>query len=513
MKKITGLVIILAVLILGGYYGMGVMTERTLKNNLAIVNQSNGLYAEVISYNRGWFESQALLNWSLHVPARLMKSANGQMESVPAQDYRVAMPLIVYHGPVIFADHGIQLGLGYAHTDLVLPSNLLEQFNAYFTKESTEPKMDVSLFVDYLNNSQIKIDIPQFNLIAKQGTMTFDWMGMFSSMKTTASLSDIKGNFVIEGVRFSQDKMVSTLGKVSGKYDLQKTDSGLFLGQASTVVPSVVITNNDDKMFGVDEFVVDSMTNIQKDLFNAYFKTSVEKLFANGRVYGPGRLEIAIKNLDAVVLANINAEINKAQQSSDLEKQQAMLAILPELPKMFAQGAVFEISTMNLVVPEGQVEGDLTVSLPAGSSANPFELIQKIEGSGQLKLPVELVKELVTLSIKQKLMSESLAATQADPTAAGQAVVGGSTAEAIKTATTETTSAENATAGAVNTSTSPSLPDMGQQAVAQTDQKINDMIQSGLLVQQGTEYLVTIKLNQGQLMVNDKPFNAGMLKF
>ena len=513
MKKITGLVIILAVFILGGYYGMGVITERTLKNNLAIVNQSNGLYAEVVSYHRGWFESEALLNWNFHVPARLVKAANGQMESAPAQDYRFATPLVIYHGPIIFVNHGILLGLGYAHTNLVLPSNLLAQFKASFTKESTEPKMDVSLYVDYLNNSQIKMELPQFNLIAKQGKMTFDWLGMSSFVRTTSSLSNINGHFVLEGVRFTQDKMVATLGKVSGQYNLKKTDSGLFLGDASTIVPSVVVTNKDEKIFGMDEFAVDSTTNIQKNLFNAYFKTSMEKLFANGRLYGPGHFAAAIKNLDAVILANINAQINKAQQSSDLEKQQAMLAILPELPKLLAQGSVFEISTMNLVVPEGQVEGNLMVSLPAGSLANPFELIQKIEGSGQLKLPVELVKELVTLSIKQKLMSESLAATQADPTAAGQAVVGGSTAEAIKTATTETTSAENATAGAVNTSTSPSLPDMGQQAVAQTDQKINDMIQSGLLVQQGTEYLVTIKLNQGQLMVNDKPFNAGMLKF
>ena len=523
MKKITGLVIILAVLILGGYYGMGVITERTLKNNLAIVNQSNGLYAEVVSYNRGWFESQALLNWSVHVPARLVRSANGQMESAPAQDYRIAMPLNIYHGPIIFADNGIQMGLGYAHTDLVLPSNLLQQFNAYFTKESTEPKMKVSLFVDYLNNSQIKIELPQFNLIAKQVKMTFDWLGMSSVVKATSSLGQINGNFAVQGVRFSQDKMVATLGKISGQYDLHKTDSGLFLGQASTLVPSVVVTNNAEKMFEMDEFAVDSSTNIEKDLFSASFKTSVDKLFINGRTYGPGHLELAVKNLDALVLANINAQINKAQQSTDLEKQQAMLAVLPELPKLFAQGAIFEITTMNLVVPEGKVEGDFTVSLPAGSLANPFELIQKIQGNGQLQLPVQLVKELVTQSLKQKLMSQSLAATTGEGTSVSGGVVAASekTAPNTKPAATTTAITKMATAntasgtaaGGVNISTPPSLEDINQQAAAQTDEAINEMIQSGLLVQQGAEYLISIKLNQGQLVVNGKPFNAAMLKF
>lgn len=517
MKKITGLVIVLAVLILGGYYGMGVITERTLKNNLAIVNQSNGLYAEVVSYNRGWFQSHAVLNWSLHVPARLVKSANGQMESIPSQDYRVEMPLVIYHGPVILADRGIQLGLGYAHTDLVLPSNLLEQFNSYFTKESTQPQMDVSLFVDYLNNSEIKVGIPQFNLIAKQGTMRFDWLGMSTSVKTTPSLSDVNGRLAVEGVRFTQDKLVMTFGKVSGQYHLHKTDSGLFLGDASTIVPSVVVKNNDEKLYEMDEFAIDSNTDIQKDLFSAALKTSMEKLFVNGRIYGPGHLDVSIKNLDAAVLANINAQINKAQQSADMEKQQAMLAVLPELPKLFAQGAIFNISTMNLVVPEGKVEGDLSISLPAGSLSNPFELIQKMEGNGKVQLPVELVKELVTQSLKQKLMSQALAANAADSTTAGTSAVGdGNTVDTTKvaasTVTTGTPAAGNATAA--NSNNAPqSLADISQQALAQTDQAINDMVQSGLIARQGTDYLIAVKLNQGQLMVNGKPFNAAMLKF
>ena len=41
MKKLAGLIIILAVLILGGYYGMGVLTEKTIKKDIAIINQSN----------------------------------------------------------------------------------------------------------------------------------------------------------------------------------------------------------------------------------------------------------------------------------------------------------------------------------------------------------------------------------------------------------------------------------------------------------------------------------------
>ena len=47
MKKLIGLVVIIAALVLGGYYGMGLVTERTLKKNVAIINQSNCLFVDV----------------------------------------------------------------------------------------------------------------------------------------------------------------------------------------------------------------------------------------------------------------------------------------------------------------------------------------------------------------------------------------------------------------------------------------------------------------------------------
>ena len=53
MKKLAGLIIILADLILGGYYGMGVLTERTFKKNIEVINQSNGLFAQVINAEHG----------------------------------------------------------------------------------------------------------------------------------------------------------------------------------------------------------------------------------------------------------------------------------------------------------------------------------------------------------------------------------------------------------------------------------------------------------------------------
>ena len=57
MKKIAGLAVFLAVLILGSYYGTGIVTERTLKKNIALLDHSNGWAFEMAEYKRGFYRS------------------------------------------------------------------------------------------------------------------------------------------------------------------------------------------------------------------------------------------------------------------------------------------------------------------------------------------------------------------------------------------------------------------------------------------------------------------------
>ena len=97
MKKLMGLVVIITALILSSYFGMGLITERTIKKNIDVINQSNGLFVDIERYNRGWYSSTAELNWRLHVPERLSTNAAGQSTTVAAQDYKIQMPITRKH--------------------------------------------------------------------------------------------------------------------------------------------------------------------------------------------------------------------------------------------------------------------------------------------------------------------------------------------------------------------------------------------------------------------------------
>lgn len=484
MKKLTGLVIILAVLVLGGYYGMGVITEKTIKRNIEVINQSNGLFADIEQYNRGWFNSDAKIKWRMHVPERIVKDANGQSQTVAAQDYQMEMPVTIYHGPFIYANKQLRFGMGYAVSDIAFPDKYTEQFDSTFSKDSIKPQLDLSIFVNYFNRSTIGLNLPSFKLIAKDGNGQFDWKGMNSTTSLSSGMKKVKGGIVIDGMMFNKDGTQITLGKITSDYDLHQTSAGLFLGDANFVLPSFDVAVKEQKMFELRDFMVRSDSDIDNSLFNMHFNLSLKSVVANGKTYGPGNFEMSLRNLDADVLAKINEQATAMQNGTEIERQQAMLAMLPQLPKLFSKGAEFEISAFNAKLPQGVIEGHLFVGLPKSDSTNPFELMQKVKGNAKLKVPTEVVKQLMQQSVMQQMAKQP---------EMQQALI-----QQLQNAQTQT---------------NQPAPTPEQLAAMQTDKQLAALEQTGLITVQGSDYLIEVGLEQGKFTVNGKPFDPSMVKF
>ncbi|STX52705.1 putative membrane protein YdgA-like protein [Legionella busanensis] len=515
MRKLVVLVVVLAILVLGGYYAMGAVTERTIKRNIATINRTNGVNAQIVKYHRGWFTSNALLNWRITVPERQVKDTNGQVQTLPAQNLTLNMPLKIYHGPIIIANKTVKFGMGYGSTDILLPVEYQQQFNNYFMDGSTQPKLNLSLFVTYLNNSQIEMAVPSFKLITRQDQMEFDWMGMNGTVNVTSNADKINGDFNVNGMQVKKGDKAAVLSEVTSEYNLHNTEVGIYLGTASLTLPSFIVNDKGQRLFEFNDFDMHSSSDIEDGLFSSHFKSSIDKIVANGKKFGPGNLEMAIRNLDANALGRINQQAKHIQQSStDLEKQQAVFAILPEIPKLLSRGAEFEISELNFVVPEGTIEGNAQISLPQGEHNNPLELMQRVQGKGRLKVPAEIVRRVLTEANRQKLVAQQNAATQQNTNSQTTNVTTEQQQSATNDTQLQTTTATNQSIQQT-TSTSQTAPqvDIGQQSAAMTNNQIASLIQSGVLIVNGNYYVIEVALQQGQLQVNGKPFNSAMLKF
>src|SRR3990167_1761401 len=129
MEKLIGFIILVAALVLGGYYGMGVLTERAIKKNVDVINQTNGVDVTVTAYQRGLFKSKAMLNWTLN----LAKPNDKTTKTVV-----VNMPLTIVHGPIMITNGKVRFGLGYAASHVTLPID-----------ETVKPTLSLAVFVSY----------------------------------------------------------------------------------------------------------------------------------------------------------------------------------------------------------------------------------------------------------------------------------------------------------------------------------------------------------------------------
>jgi uncharacterized protein YdgA (DUF945 family) len=500
MKKIIGLVVIAAALVLGSIYGMGLVTERTLKRSIDIVNQSTGISVDVVEYHRRLLESSAVMDVKIHLPERFETNADGKMETIPAQNYTLNVPVKINHGPIIYSGSNILFGFGYAQSTLTLPKELVEKFSSHFTEQSTQPQLQLSVFVNYANQSQFQVEVPAFKLVFKEGEGDAKWMGMKGDINISADLKKFNGAFTLTGLEVVKEKMKMVVGTATNDYALQKTDDGLYLGQAGVVFSGVKITQDEKPLFDLTEFKARNESKITNDLFESSFKTSFEKVLSETKQYGPGLLEMSIKNLDAKVLALLNSQANKLKTSTGTERQQLMFAMLPELPKLFAKGASFEVSTLKLKVPEGDIEGHVAISLPKSDTVNAFQIMQKVQGDGKLQIPSALVRQLLIDSLVHKALAESSLQSKVMTQMAPDSVIP-DVKDASSTVSTDQSNASSSSTDSVT-----------QQATSEADKKLAALVEAKLLIVQGQDYVIEVNLSEGKLTVNGQPFDPSTFK-
>lgn len=501
MKKVIGSVTALAALVLLSYYGTGVITERTIKKNLSLLDQANGLSAQITDYHRGLFSSRVNLSWKLLTPERFVKGTDDRVSILPAKTYTFEMPVTIHHGPVIYANQSVKFGLAHANSEVSIPKMYQAEFSNNFTAESVMPKLDLAFFVTYANKMLLHVDVPAFRLISKQDNSQFQWLGMKSEHSFSSNMNEVEGDVVIDGARFSQANHTASISKLTSTYDVHRSLNGLFLGDVTIQIPLFEVAFKDQKILDVQGIQLTTSSDVEEGLFASSFHAAFDKALMREKNYGPGRLSFSIKNLDAETLVDINKKMSDVQNGSDAARQQAALSILPELPKLFGKGATIDISEFNVVAPEGEVDGSVHIALPKSDSGNAFQLMQKVEGEGKFKFPETLLNAMMIRAEKARLLAQKQEPQE--------------TAESISKTQALADDASvpvPAVAPATNV-TPPSADEAQNQAESAAKSRIANLIKVGAIVQKDTYYVINVKLAAGQISVNGHPLSAEMLQF
>ena len=499
MKKTIVSILVLVVLTLGSFYTTGLVTQRTFDKSIGMFDQSSGLAVKVVKYERGLFSSQAQLLWQVQTPERLTQSPQGSSTLIPAKTYSIDMPVTIYHGPIIYANNRLYFGLGFANSDVDLP-----EFDHYFQPTAQRPHITMTWLVTYFNETRMHLSVPAFQWVTKTQHIKFEWLGMQSDDRFSSMQDHFSGVETLNGVRVTQDTLVAFLDKMTATIDVHRALKGMYVGEIAIDAPAFSVMRDSKALFDAKGFKLLTSSEVENHKFGSSLDVSFSTLMLHEKSYGPARFQFMMKNLDADVLAELNQKINQIQSLPILERQQALFTLIPVLPKLLDQGASIGVTVLNLVTPEGIVDGSFKLTFPHEVLANPFQLLQKIQGNGHLKLPASTLKAILYNVTKYDATEVTLTPNTTEgntipitavPTATGQVA--------------DTTAVVNsAEAPASATPTDPE-----QKWVAQVEDKLANLIKVGVLVVDGDDYRITISLSEGQLLVNNHPFSTDMLKF
>lgn len=487
MKKWIGLSIALVVL-LGSYYGMGIGTEKALKKNIDVLNQSNDAVVTLQHYQRGWFRSHAELQWTIKIPQSAAEKMARRTVMVQHKDFTLRIPIEIYHGPIVFTDSGLRLGLGYANAKMPF-SAIHHDLQVNYNLQTERPECLVTILVDYFNQTHIQLQVPGFKLTAKQSDTRFRWLGLHADVVVAKNKHDLQGNLDLKGISWFEGGLEGVVGSVQSHYDMRLGRDNLYLGTAQLMMPSLVLIKNQKSLARISDVTLSSNSDVQNGLFNSSLSAHLKQVALGDKIYSGCILELAFQNLDPNILARMNRKLNQAQKAAN-NRQRIFLSMIPDLPALLSKGAQLKVVNFEINLPEGHVKADLSIALPNQNMTNPLQLIQNIHGDSHLKLAAPVLNHWLQEAVRQKMMVGMQG--QALPQVAQQPPVLSTT-----------------------TQTSPGMPVnsagvLDAQIAEKVAQKIQEWSNMGVLVQSGSDYTLVFKWTQGKLFINGHPFSPAL---
>ena len=476
MKKLMSGLVIVVVIMLGGYYFMGWGTERVLKDNLAVMNRTHANTVELKAYHRGWFTSHALIKWVVKVPEPTTLRIPHSL-LIPDRVYVSEVSLCIVHGPIMWVDHGLKFGLGYIKSRVLIPTIYNRKYNSVFDKShSVKPVLKITALVNYLTNTTLQLQIPAFSLATNDSANQFKWLGMTTNVNLSSDKKHIAGHLDVGGFSWIEEDMRGVIGAVKSDYDMRRNIENVYFGNAHLQIASGTLIKGGQQLAQVADADFTSENNIQDGLFNSRITMSVKNLAVNQLRIGESRADLAVARLDAKTLEEMNRKIAQSQSHTEEDKHRTLLALVPDVPMLLAKGAQITIHNLELAFPNGRLKASVNIAFPDQPVYNPLQMMQKLTGNGRIRLTKSLVNNWLQGVIKAKLQHA----------VAGLAVDGQNNSESTPTS------------------------DIDARVSIKLAEKLSYLTVAGILVSDGDDFVMALKLENGRLMVNDHMFSPEM---
>lgn len=508
MKK--GLLSLVVVVLLGGvgaYYFVGISAEREVKSTVRDLNavlkqkmqHGQELKFAVANYKRGFFSSTADLQISMDI--NLPKTDNRPAYRLPHMSY--PLKLDIQHGPFIFSKG--TFGVAYVDAEVNVPENLKSMANMMFEEQSTLPKLTVESVLAFNQDDKLVIKIPPFKLFPRGKKGELVWGGLESIYNLSDKRTRVDGETIMREVSFDSQRVQAKLGEIKATYDINLSPYKIWVGNSTFNFPSMEVLAQGRKLFQLTGFSMSSTANINADLLNMGLVMNLTKVVVNGADYGPGSMEMAFNGLDASVFSNLQEKVQaiNAGAYTQIQKQQMLMQLLPNLGDLLAKGAVLELKKLTMALPQGVVDGQAKISVPKGIKVgSPQALAGQLKATAKLQVPAVLVKGALKEKVVSNILLQQQMLRKKNQMSENQPPVDEN----------EMDSAETRTQMPESTAKLLSPAQISQLADERTAAQLEKLIKHKVIIEEGSLYRIEVSFDRGQLKVNGQPFSPELLK-
>lgn len=234
MKK---LLIYAVVIIVGVLLSFPLLTgfalERAYENRVANMPVQPGITIVSEAYQRGWFQSNALVRVSLDLGEWLGDPSLG------SEPFDVLVKSDLHHGPVLFTNLGVRFGLGYG--SLSFAGDGLEGLEKDLAQWLEAAPLNIHTIIYFDQSAQTELDIAEYS--SDQGEDHIRFGGMNMSLRTNGDLTKFDATLLLQPSSLITTGLALDMTEASGSMSYEGATPYTLVGESVFSVPKLAINS------------------------------------------------------------------------------------------------------------------------------------------------------------------------------------------------------------------------------------------------------------------------------
>jgi len=384
IKRIVYLLLAMTALAAVSPWLSGRLIEKGYHATLQQMADESGLQVTPLTYQRGWFTTEASSQITL-------PSGNGKILSLLLHHH-------IRHGLLTFDDENRpHLALGLVSHTIELPKESSSRWQQLFGNGQA---VTVRTVVGLDGSQQWRISGEAVSY--QQGAEHLLIRPLTLALRISGDLQRIEGKLHWEGMQGANEQGEGEIAPVDCRFDMQRLRPYVWSGDYDWRQGAIRF-NNEQSYLLISGLTLSNKTRSDnRQRLSSEQSALVETFDLSGKRYGPGKLEIAISNIPEQVVAHIARIQRQAaagaygsdQPAAEMALQQLAMEALGELPILIAADPAIEVSELSLQTPRGPIKGKFHFSIRDLSPADAMNL-PLIKQHAHMQLELQLPAALL----------------------------------------------------------------------------------------------------------------------